>query len=151
MRTKKCPRCAEQKPVGAFAVDRGRKTGLQSYCRPCQAGTARAIREADIEKYRAKSRAWYHAHPKSWWGIRLTQRYGLSLDDYDRMLISQSGRCLVCGNDFKHSRDSNVDHCHKTGRVRGILCTACNSGIGYFRDDPTIMESAITYLRRTTP
>lgn len=71
--------------------------------------------------------------------------------DFDRMLAEQGGRCAICGTEEPGSRQWNVDHCHETGRVRGLLCTACNTGIGHLRDDPGILLSAMTYLNDGQP
>lgn len=69
--------------------------------------------------------------------------YGISHDDYDRLYAQQQGRCCIC--DEFHSRLC-VDHDHKTGRVRGLLCRSCNSGLGFFRDQPRHLRQAINYL-----
>ena len=67
------------------------------------------------------------------------------------MLDSQNGVCAVCKTkpDFKTwKKRLSIDHCHVTGRVRGLLCDPCNSGIGMLKDDPSILENAIKYLAR---
>ncbi len=74
----------------------------------------------------------------------LRRKYGLTLSDYNDMLAKQHGRCAICRDPF-HNKPG-VDHDHVTGRVRGLLCTFCNTGIGLFRDDPTRLRSAIEYL-----
>lgn len=78
--------------------------------------------------------------------------YGLTDEDYERMNAEQSGRCAICRRDDIARSDSTaglvVDHCHATGRVRGLLCNLCNAGIGHLREDPAIFLAAIEYLRR---
>jgi len=75
---------------------------------------------------------------------RWLRRYGLSLADYDAMLARQGGVCGIC------KRQSGirlcVDHCHATGRVRGLLCRTCNSGLGFYQDDPRLTRAATAYL-----
>lgn len=76
--------------------------------------------------------------------------YGLTLEDYDSMLKSQNGACKICGRqDTGSSRVKNfhVDHCHSTGKVRGLLCNNCNRGIGYLGDNIERLEKALEYLR----
>lgn len=77
--------------------------------------------------------------------------------DYDAMLASQGGRCAICGRTDEivptqrgsgQRRRFCVDHDHDTGRVRGILCNLCNTGIGALRHDPMLLRAAIDYLRR---
>lgn len=73
------------------------------------------------------------------------KKFGLSMDDYKALLESQGGGCAICGK-TEEARALAVDHCHKTGRVRGILCRACNTGIGHLQDDPILLGKAIEYL-----
>ena len=77
-------------------------------------------------------------------------KYGMTLDDYDRILKSQNNRCAICNNKSvgnKRQKNLSVDHCHTTGKVRGLLCQWCNSGIGYMKDDIELLEKAIDYLK----
>jgi Recombination endonuclease VII len=79
--------------------------------------------------------------------IFLKYRYDLTLDDYDRMLAEQGGRCAICGTTKPGSGgELHVDHDHLTFRVRGLLCGACNPGIGHFKHDPDLLMAAARYL-----
>jgi len=81
------------------------------------------------------------------------RRYGLTQDDYEAMLRKQDWRCLICkipmNSEIRHLQP-NIDHCHSTGRVRGILCRNCNAGIGLFQDNPTFLRAAARYLERAS-
>ena len=83
---------------------------------------------------------------------RLQLDYGLSNAALGAMLDAQRNQCAICGaalvgdEDFREKREFEVDHDAVTGNVRGLLCQACNKGIGFFRDDPRLLASAITYL-----
>lgn len=78
----------------------------------------------------------------------LRSKYGISLEDYGRTLADQGDRCKICGTDKPGwGKTFFVDHDHKTGRVRGLLCDACNKLIGFSREDRTILASADLYLR----
>lgn len=70
--------------------------------------------------------------------------YGITLEQYNKMLIEQGGLCAICGN-----RDDKlvIDHNHSTGRVRGLLCGNCNTGLGMFQDNTELFKSAYTYLK----
>jgi hypothetical protein len=70
--------------------------------------------------------------------------YGISLADYDRMYAQQGGRCKMCKR--KPKRGLCVDHCHATGRVRGLLCHNCNSLLGLAGDDPSVLMAGRLYL-----
>lgn len=76
------------------------------------------------------------------------EKYGITLDEYGEILKEQGGSCAICGQDRgTRDRRMDVDHCHETGGVRGILCEPCNKGIGMFLDNPEWLESAAHYLR----
>lgn len=80
--------------------------------------------------------------------IHLRNTFGLSLADFDAMLLAQGGRCAICRNDSPGGphRQWHVDHEHSTGTVRGLLCSRCNTGIGLFRDDPITLQRAARYV-----
>lgn len=82
-------------------------------------------------------------------------KYGLTLDVFDLMLENQDNRCAICRTDnpvgdgnttTRKSFSFAVDHCHDTGRVRGLLCNPCNRGLGFFKDDLTLLAKAVQYL-----
>src|SRR5215470_1693407 len=77
----------------------------------------------------------------------LLRRYGITLEEYDRLLALQNGVCAICEQKPKGRRFLCVDHCHRTGRVRGLLCTRCNVAIGLFEDNPEYTEATTVYLR----
>lgn len=76
----------------------------------------------------------------------LKRLYGLSLQDYDRMLADQGGVCAICGNTCTRFEYLSVDHDHDTSAVRGLLCHSCNTMLGYAREDISILARAIEYL-----
>jgi hypothetical protein len=72
-------------------------------------------------------------------------QYGITLEEYNRLFVVQNGQCAICGNPQEKSLD--VDHCHKTNKVRGLLCRKCNLGIGFMQDNPEICKKASEYLK----
>lgn len=79
--------------------------------------------------------------------IRLKCDYGITLEDYERRFLEQGGRCKICETtDSSPSLRFHVDHCHVTGKVRGLLCFNCNSGLGQFKDDADLLRKAAEYL-----
>lgn len=76
---------------------------------------------------------------------RLRSKYRLTLEQYLAMQGSQGGVCAICKTEPK---TWFIDHCHSTGKVRALLCMQCNTGIGMLRDNPELMESAASYIRR---
>ena len=81
-------------------------------------------------------------------GHILSCKYGMTLEDYDKMLVEQLGACAICKTvpDGELARLC-IDHDHETGRIRGLLCDRCNRGIGLLRDDPAVLDAAAQYLR----
>lgn len=78
----------------------------------------------------------------------LQRKFGITLAEYDEMLRSQNGKCAVCGTDEPGGMGSfHVDHCHKSGKIRKLLCMICNSALGYVNDDPVLLEKLAAYVR----
>ena len=87
-----------------------------------------------------------HVKGKKRHDTEFRQKYGIGLHQYQTILEEQGGKCYLCGEqDF---RNLAVDHCHKTGRVRRLLCTSCNTGLGKFKDDPDLLIRAAEYLQK---
>ena len=101
----------------------------------------------------AYARGWRKDNPRKSRSIDLKKMFGISIEQYEEMLHAQGGVCKICGETERRvdgvGRYTNlcVDHCHSTGRIRGLLCTRCNRGIGLFGDKLEIVEMAATYLR----
>jgi hypothetical protein len=74
------------------------------------------------------------------------RKYGLVPGEFDRILGRQGGGCAICKQPCARERRLSVDHCHSTGRVRGLLCQNCNAAIGMFKDDAALLFRAIDYL-----
>jgi hypothetical protein len=78
---------------------------------------------------------------------RLKEDYGISPKDYQQMFLQQNGKCDICKISIDSlSMNLSVDHCHRTGRIRGLLCHHCNFGMGNFKDSLILLESAKQYL-----
>lgn len=78
------------------------------------------------------------------WKNKLKSRYGLSPTEFYLLVGSQEEKCAICGEKVK----LHIDHNHKTGEVRGLLCGNCNRGLGLFKDDTRRLSSAIKYLKK---
>jgi len=113
------------------------------------------------EKYDIKSRRVKHLDyelysPEYHKTIWLKKKYGITLEDYNKMLESQNNVCMICGKNETHKHnisskyvDLAVDHDHSTGKVRGLLCTYCNVGLGAFKDNKELLQKAIEYLNKS--
>ncbi len=101
------------------------------------------------EQQREYRRKWKKAHPKeNCENVRKSQfkRYGLTLDAHAGLLSKQNYKCALCDQKFDSTKNTHVDHCHKTNKVRGLLCVRCNLGLGVFKDNPDILRKAAVYV-----
>lgn len=138
-KTKICTSCKKDLPLESFYKDKRVKDRRYAKCRSC------------CNEY---NRTTYS--PKLHKEIRLKREYGITLEEYEMILKFQDGVCKICsmperakyGNGHVSGKIANlaVDHDHKTGKVRGLLCSRCNRGIGYFEDSPERLLAAAKYL-----
>jgi hypothetical protein len=77
------------------------------------------------------------------WKNKLKARYGLTPQQYFDLMKKHGGKCAICGSDKK----LGIDHCHKTKKIRGILCGDCNRGLGLFKDNQEFLLKAVNYLK----
>lgn len=115
-----------------------------------EARKAKYAQDADMrEAARAATKAWQQANPTKRKAQRL-KKYGIEPSDFLDMLAIQNGRCAICGHEDLTNRSffPVVDHCHQTGKVRGLLCMNCNRGLGKFKDDLNRLFTAIAYLSK---
>lgn len=114
----------------------------------------RARRAADPEKFRERDRRYKEKNPERVKAkarrTNLRKLYGLTLDQFDALVKRQLDRCIICEVAFVGMESSkiHVDHCHRTGRVRGVLCSACNLLIGHAREDAHTLRRAVAYIEK---
>ena len=147
--TKQCSKCNEVKPLAEFYKDKSKNDGYRTECKSCKKMYARGFRKTEEYKVwkRENSKAYYHniyKHDDAY-KIREKRRrvkrdYGITLEEYSKHLDSP---CDICGGEAKH-----LDHCHITGKVRGLLCIDCNTILGYSKDNINILKRAIRYLQK---
>lgn len=95
-----------------------------------------------------RQRIWRSNNQEKSRGYDLKRTYGLSLEDYKHLLEKQNGVCAICQQPETVDRYKNlaVDHCHETGKIRGLLCVNCNKGLGHFKDKKESLKRALEYL-----
>ena len=105
------------------------------------------------DKYRSSEK-----YRNTAWARHIKAKYGISVQDYEDMLVTQNYSCKICGSK-KANRDWKektqriglfVDHCHTTGKVRGLLCNKCNVGLAMFNEDLDTFASAMAYIKETS-
>lgn len=122
-----CSVCSQFKPASAFTLDSKRADGLKGTCRVC-------VSEQGKQKYDAEKD----------WARRVLREYGLTAEGYKNLLDAQAGLCAICREGSEQRL--HVDHCHATGRVRGLLCFRCNATLGKVEDSVDLLHQMITYL-----
>jgi hypothetical protein len=138
------------------------KNGSAEHRRLRKRAESRRYWEKNKELLRAKARGRYHrlknlglvrkkerpetAQARSR-AFNLSRRYGVTLDEYNKLFSAQGGMCALCKR-HPGKRRLSVDHCHTSGKVRGLLCDACNRGLGLLQDSPALLCAAIQYLSR---
>ena len=122
--TKRCGTCREVKPLSDFYIQRSKLDGRQGECISCS-------RDSRYRRF-------------------LKSRYSLTTDEYEFMLEQQDKVCAICTGVETDPRATRlaVDHDHKIGKVRGLLCKSCNRALGAFKDNPDVLDKAVAYLRR---
>lgn len=163
---KTCTRCKQDKPLSEYNKTQRNKSGLEAHCRDCSVEHQAQWRKDNPDKGKEYNDRWVSRNPdykqnerfgveykrsdyvKRGWNYNLVTKYGITSDEFYAMLESQGGGCAICGcqNSGAVGRVMSVDHCHKTGKVRGILCHPCNKGLGMFADDSARVAAAADYL-----
>ena len=108
----------------------------------------RRSRLTNKEQHLCRQRQWRESNPDKVQNARLKNKFGITLSDYNETLKSQGGVCAVCSNQCSAGRSLAVDHNHDTGQTRGLLCSTCNRGLGYFKDRVELLRAAIIYLEK---
>lgn len=132
-----CTNCRIEKPLDNFGFQKKGKKWLKSWCKQCHADFGKIYRQRAERKLIDYERT----------RIVNINKYGISVEEREKMLIAQNGSCKICNKSEKEfAKNLAIDHCHITGRVRGLLCVNCNSGLGKFMDDINLLNEAIKYL-----
>lgn len=139
-----CHVCNKEQDESFFAINRSTNRGREYKCRECAAMLMKKWRHKNPQKTKT-------ANSKNYWRYKLKQNYGMTKEEYEIMHGLQGGVCAICGKSEgrKNSNKLFVDHEHKGGRVRGLLCCSCNSGLGMFKDDRVLIERASLYLKHS--
>lgn len=123
-----CSTCKQFRPIEDFPFDRSRNAPKR-VCLDCHSAAQQAYIERNREAVNLRR--------------RLAKR-GITIEQFNQLLAEQDGRCAVCGRE----RRLDIDHCHDTGAVRGLLCGPCNRALGFLDDNPALMRAAAEYIER---
>lgn len=132
---KTCSKCNLNKPEDEFYLIKGKRIAACKKCVLAQQKTA--------------GPTYKHRSPEFTRNRHIKSKFGISVEEYNKMLISQNYKCAICGTQDSGTKHNNfcIDHCHSSNRIRGLLCTHCNKGIGHFNDNISKLQMAIEYLK----
>lgn len=138
--TRLCVGCDVTKPLDDFRIHRTYR-GAKKYIH-----RARKCKSCHL----AEHRRWLRTNPDAserYSRANQTRRYGITPLEYAEMLEAQEGACRICMKpNLSDGKNLAIDHDHRTGKIRGLLCSNCNIGIGNFREDEHLLRAAIAYL-----
>lgn len=167
---KQCRKCKEVKEFNAFYRRKDNPKGVRSFCKSCIRLEDKKQREQYPEKRKQRIKQWHSLQSKSY-KIReanknkeyrknnpekikkmnrrkmLQTKYGMTISQYETLFNFQKGCCAICSrhkDNFKYNLA--VDHDHKTGKIRQLLCPSCNTGLGNFKDSEELLLNAVKYL-----
>ncbi len=144
--TKKCNNCHETLPHSDFFKDKNATDGHYSICKPCKTKKTYEWREKNREKYNSDMRERNKQYKEIRRDRDLKKKYGSSLSEFKELLIKQNGCCWICQKTNSSTKRSfAMDHNHKTGKRRGILCYGCNRALHTLEKDGLLMR-AFAYL-----
>ena len=127
-----CSTCKLDKPKNKFYKNRSRSRGYGYQCKTCKGALDKKIYSKEKQK-----------------SYKHLKRYGINKDGYNTMFEKQQGCCAICNTHQSNlKRSLAVDHCHETGKIRGLLCTNCNIGLGNFKDSLVNLNMAVFYLSK---
>lgn len=159
---KKCSRCKIEKTIDKFRKASAGKLGVRGDCKQC----ASTHEKMNGKKYRLMHKTTIKRNQKLWRDSNQAhikryvrnhnykKRYNLTYDDIVILCKKQNKKCIICSKpmfitDQRRSNGMVVDHNHKTGQMRGLICRNCNSGLGLFQDNYLLLLQAATYLQNT--
>ena len=133
-----CNKCRESKPLTAYYRNKYTRDGFNNRCKDCEKKNYKST--PTLKQQKKESR----------WRIK----YGITVDEYNKLFLKQKGVCAVCGKPETivcggTLRTLSVDHNHKTGKVRGLLCASCNTALGYVKDDKEHLLELALYLEKS--
>jgi hypothetical protein len=131
MQTMECKKCVTDLPLDNYYFNKNGKYKRQNVCKKCM----------NIYDYKTDK------------NHKLKKAYGITLDEYNKLLSKQKNKCSICqiDNNGKYrnkARAFAVDHCHNTNKIRGLLCSDCNIALGLLKDNTKYLQSAINYLNK---
>jgi hypothetical protein len=145
-----CKKCVSRDNAAKYLADPAKKNASVAKYRAAHPERVEATNTSYYKTNRddilARNRGWRLRNKRTVFGGKLKAAFGLSLEDWDVMLVAQSGRCEVCGEPLVKPKEPCVDHDHKTGKVRALLCGHCNLSLGHAQESVARLQALIEYI-----
>lgn len=141
---KRCNECLLVKPKRDFFRCVSKKDGFSFQCKVCSKIRADQWISKNKIRWKDSRRAYANKNKRATKDNTLRKQYGITIEEYERMLVVQEYLCAICGK----KGSLNIDHDHKTGKVRALLCGRCNPALGSFMDSLEILLKAVEYLKK---
>lgn len=158
---KTCIKCNIKKPVNCFSIQRKKYNSYHRKCKDCRKEEALEYRNRTFPERQKKWKERYKKKisdpiykkqlQRKHKNIHLKKEYGITLEEYEKMLEKQGGVCAICGKKETHNKrkqNLSIDHNHKTNEIRALLCYKCNLAIGYVSENICILKKMISYLQK---
>lgn len=156
MELKTCLSCNKDLPLNEFHKDKSRKDGHREKCKDCRCKLPKTVHKKCVACGDSFTITNPNAKQRKYCGDncqKVHSKYGISEYEHEDLLITANYKCEICGkeeigidNRTGKIYELAIDHCHKTGKVRGVLCASCNTSLGGFKDDTNLLQKAIQYL-----
>lgn len=151
---KECRKCHKLKPLSQYHLNGYRRrdgtSATRNDCKKCNKESHHKYvteRRIKINKYNRIRYRKYDRQRMREYGLKKT--YGITLEAYEELLKKQNFKCAICEINQEHfTRRFDVDHCHDSKKIRGLLCIRCNRGIGLLKDDVSVLKKAIEYINK---
>ena len=158
---KTCKKCKQEKSLLDYYKNKLTKDRHLPICKKCANIESTLYRKNNLEADRKIANKSYYKHnearkigARTYYRKNLEKvkayklkKYGLTIDEFELILIKQNNECCVCNIPFKKTSDAKIDHCHKSGKTRGIICNHCNIALGHTKDNIEILYKLIEYLK----
>jgi len=152
---KRCTKCKKFKVLSEFCKNVHAKDKHNFRCKTCCSEQQKVFNRKHPKYQQGQVQKWNKNNPEKRHKHQLRchykRMYNLSLEDLNEMFLNQNNKCAICGidqKDLKKRKGLAVDHNHKTGKIRALLCGKCNRALGGFNDDIILLEKAILYLKK---
>jgi hypothetical protein len=145
---KTCSKCGKIKPLELFHKDNKAKSSVDTCCKVCHSQKTKIYQKLNPRKLTQKNARWKRDNIDHVRDVYYKKKYGISLYQYNELHKLQNGCCALCKQLEKLPKSRlGVDHCHDSGRIRGLLCDLCNTALGRLGDSPESIERVLKYVK----